>query len=55
MNNATEDAMPKKKPVCSVRLTPAAHKKLRVYCAKTGEKLGVAATEAVIEYVKKIK
>lgn len=38
---------------CTITITEAAHKRLKRHCARTGEKMGVAGTRAVVEYVRK--
>ena len=35
-----------------VEVTPDAHQRLKVHCAKTGENIKVAATRAIVEYLK---
>ena len=37
----------------TITITAAAHKKLKRHCARTGEKMGVAGTRAIAEYVRK--
>jgi len=47
--------MKKKPDHPKVAISPAIHKRLKMHCARTGEKLGVAATRAVVEYLRKAR
>lgn len=46
---ATKKLMPK------VAIDHDAHKRLKVHCAKTGERMATAATRAIVEYLRRVK
>ena len=53
MPKKSKTAMSNANATATITITAAAHKKLKRHCARTGEKMGVAGTRAVVEYVRK--
>lgn len=51
--NTNQGDTMKEKKTAKITVEAAAHKRLKLHCVRTGERMGAAATAAIVEYLRK--